>query len=133
MPGKPTLPYFIKEFVLSASKEQRTELQSLLNECSGSYVTADTESESEMSAQSPPRSQISEFVCHVDKLPLSSALSNDILNELTSLKLRTKGTKGKPAKVKTLWLCPGDSSYDYGSVVNKPRSVSDFPNITYAS
>ena len=129
MPGKPTLPYFIKEFVLSASKEQRTELQSLLNECSDSYVSADTESESEMSAQSPPHSQISEFVCHVDKLPLSSSLSNDILNELTSLKLRTKGTKGKPAKVKTQWLCPRDNSYDYGSVVNKPRSISDFPNI----
>ena len=101
MPGKPVLPSFIKEFVLSASKEQRTELQSLLNECSDSYVTADTESESEMLAQSPPRSQISEFVCHVDKLPLSLSLSNDILNQLTSLKLRTKGTKGKPAKVKT--------------------------------
>ena len=128
MPRKPTLPSFIKEFVLSASKEQRTELQSLLNECSDSYVTADTESESEMLSQSQPRSQISEFVCHVDKLPLSSSLSNDILNELASLKLRTKGTKGKPAKVKTQWLCPGDN-YDYGSVVNKPRSISDFPNI----
>ena len=100
MPDKPTLPSFIREFVLSASKEQKIELLSLLEDCSDLYLTADTASDSEVLAQSPSCSQISGFVSHIDKLPLTSSLSNDILTELTSLKLRTKGTKGKSAKVK---------------------------------
>ena len=101
MPDKPTLPSFIREFVLSASKEQKIELLSLLEDCSDLYLTDDTASDSEVLAQSPSRSQISGFVSHIDKLPLTSLLSNDILTELTSLKLRTKGTNGKSAKVKT--------------------------------
>ena len=129
MPDKPTLPSFIRDFVLSASKEQKIELLSLLEDCSDLYLTADTASDSKVLAQSPSRSQISGFVSHSDKLPLTSSLSNDILTKLTSLKLRTKGTKGKSAKVKTQWLCPVDKSSDFSSGINNPKPIRDFPNV----
>ena len=131
MPDKPTLPSFIREFVLSASKEQKIELLSLLEDCSDLYLTADTASDSEVLVQSPSRSQMSGFVSHIDKLSLTSSLSNDILTELTSLKLRTKGTKGKSAKVKTQWLCPVDKSSDFSSGINNPKPICDFPNVFF--
>ena len=115
--------------MLSASKEQKIELLLLLEDYSDLYLTADTASDSEVLAQSPSRSQISGFVSQNDKLPLTSSLSNDILTELTSLKVRTKGTKGKSAKVKTQWLCPVDKSSDISSGINNPKPIRDFPNV----
>ena len=47
---------------------------------------------------------------HVKQLPMSSDLSEGVLNELASMKLRTKGKKGQTAKVKTQWLIPSDKS-----------------------
>ena len=126
MPGNTTLPTYITEFVSTASLEQRLELQSLLEKYTDSFLTAARDSDSE----TPNRSQISKFVNHIDELPTDSTLSNNILKELTSLKLRTKGTKGKPAKVKTQWLCPIDKHPNYSSTINKPEPISEFPNIS---
>ena len=108
MPGNTTLPTYITEFVSTASLEQRLELQSLLEKYTDSFLTAasDSDSENVSGSVTPNRSLISEFVNHIDELPIGSTLSNYMLKELTSLKLRTKGTKGKPAKVKTQWLYP---------------------------
>ena len=132
MPGNTTLPTYITEFVSTASLEQRLELQSLLEKYTNSFLTAasDSNSESISGSETPNRTQISEFVNHIDELPIGSSLSNDILKELTSLKLRTKGTKGKPAKVKTQWLCPIDKYHNYSSTINKPEPISEFPHIS---
>ena len=45
------------------------------------------------------------------------------------MKIRSKGSKGKPAKVKTQWLSPSNEPYNYGKIVNKPKPITDYPHI----
>ena len=106
MPVTPLLPTFITNFVSNASSEQRRALISLLEEyedCVGPYLTADEDScfdtEAEPSHPNEPAiskstKEISQHVVHVKQLPMSSDLSEGVLNELASMKLRTKGKKG---------------------------------------
>ena len=72
----------------------------------------------------------SNLVEHIPELEISDELSSGLLNELNSLKLRSRGYKGKPAKVKTQWLSPTSSPYNYGKVINQPKPICDFPNVT---
>ena len=111
MPDTSLLPTFITDFVSNVSSEQRRALISLLKEyedCVGPYLTEDEDSCSNteakpshpISAISKSTNQISQHVFHVKQLPMSSDLSEGVLNELASMKLRTKGKKGQTAKVK---------------------------------
>ena len=80
----------------------------------------------------PPTTQpesISDYVKHIEDLDIGEELSVEVLKELTNLKLRSRGTKGKPSKVKTQWLSPSNESYNYGIVVNNPKPIRDFPYI----
>ena len=71
----------------------------------------------------------SELIEHIPELSISKEHSSGLLNELSSLKLRSRGYNGKPAKVKTQWLSPNSLPYSYGNIVNKPKPMTDFPNI----
>ena len=71
----------------------------------------------------------SDLVQHIPELEISEDLSSGLLNELNSLKLRSRGNKGNPAKVKTQWLSPGSTPYNYGKVINNPKPISNFPNV----
>ena len=63
------------------------------------------------------------FIVHVEQLPISSELSEGVLQELTSMKLRTRGRKGKVAKVKTQWLIPND---EYRNDIKNPKQINDY-------
>ena len=101
MPDTPLLPRYITEFVSKASLEQRKALISLIEECEDAvnpYLTADNDSSSDDEHEPshpnaptvcPNTNQISQFVVHVEQLPISSDLSEGVLQELTSMKLRT--------------------------------------------
>ncbi len=125
------LPTFITDFVKNASPDQKKSLLKLLTEelpCTpvdnpgtGEVLVQKTDETSQAS--------ISDFVEHVTDLDISKELSSGVLKELSELKLRTKGSKGKPAKVKTKWLSPSDEPYNYGAIVNNPKPISDCPNI----
>ena len=149
MPTYPiTLPNFITGFVSTASMEQKQcllallteemypdatnsvcpigeteELQGYTNPTNMPAVAADTAD----TADDVPL--ISDYVEHINDLGISKELSEGVLNELNSLKLRTRGYNGRPAKVKTQWLSPNNEPYKYGKVVNKPRPIGDFPQI----
>ena len=70
----------------------------------------------------------SNYLEHVD-LNISEELSDNIWNELSQLKLRSRGSKGKPAKIKTQWLSTTDAAYNYANVKNTPKPIDDFPYI----
>jgi hypothetical protein len=76
-----------------------------------------------------PPEHLSQFVEHVPKLDISTGLSSAIEEELKSFQLRTRSSKNKRAKVKTRWLCPSDDPYVYGSIVNSPLPIGNYPNI----
>ena len=153
MPVEPILPNYITEFVSSSTLEQRKALMKLLED-QDSYLTANTDSnvsETEVEHKFPNNPEIphevksdhpittcqnvisssaekiSDCVIHVNELDINKDLSDGLLNELTSLKLRTKRKKGRAAKVKTQWLSPEGSSR---SGINSTKSFSDFPSIS---
>ena len=105
MPDTPRLPNFITEFVSKASPEQRKAMFTLLEEFQhslGPYLTADSDSSSEEESTSihqnertisPSSSQEPQYVIHVEQLPISPDISEGVLQQLKSMKLRTKGKK----------------------------------------
>ena len=135
MPDTPRLPKFITEFVSKASPEQRKAMFTLLEafeDSLGPYLTADSDSSSEEESTSihqnectisPSSSQEPQYVIHVEQLPISPDISEGVLQELKSMKLRTKGKKGQVAKVKTQWLMPCDESRDD---VRNPKLISNY-------
>ena len=135
MPDTPRLPKLITEFVSKASPEQRKAMFTLLEEFEdslGPYHTADSDSSSEEESTSihqnkrtisPSSSQEPQYVIHVEQLPISPDISDGVLQELKSMKLRTKGKKGQVAKVKTQWLMPCDESRDD---VTNPKLISNY-------
>ena len=135
MSDTPLLPRYITEFVSKASLEQRKALVSLIEECEDAvnpYLTADNDSSSEDEPEpSHPnaptvcshKNQVSQFVVHVEQLPISSDLSEGVLQELISMKLRTRGRKGKVAKVKTQWLIPNN---EYLNDIKNHKQFSDY-------
>ncbi len=136
-----TLPPAITSFFNTASREEKQLLLSLLTEdldIIGDSVASTLEPPKAVSETIPestaPTSadnapQISDYIEHITDLGISDDLSANVLKELTSFKLRTHGSKGRPAKVKTQWLSPSDESYNYGKIVNKPKAIGDFPHI----
>ncbi len=77
----------------------------------------------------PPPTSRQDKLClveHVSHLPgFDDTLYNGVLTELTSLQL-----KGKGNKVLTQWLSPSNDSYNYGKIVNKPKDINKFTNIS---
>ncbi len=125
------LPTFILDFVKTASSDQKNRLLTLLTQDT-THSSADNLGTGETpakKAEEPPKVSISDFVEHVPDIDIDADLSSGVLEELTKLKLRTRGSKGKPAKVKTKWLSPSDEPYNYGTIVNKPKPISDCPYI----
>ncbi len=125
------LPNFILDFVKTAPSDQKKILLTLLTEdlthsSTDNVGNGDTPAEK---VEEPPKMSVSDFVEHVPDLDIDEELSSGILEELAKLKLRTKGSKGKPAKVKTKWLSPSDEPYNYGAIVNNPKPISDCPYI----
>ena len=135
MPDTPLLPRYITEFVFKAFLEQRKALISLIEECEdvvNPYLTVDNDSTSEeepdlshndVPTVCPNENQVSQFVVHVEQLPICSGLSEGVLQELTAMKLRTRGRKGKVTKVKTQWQIPND---DYLNDIKNPKQISDY-------
>lgn len=154
-----TLPNFITGFISTASLEQKKCLQELLTseikshttgyddslllpevtepplqcephiDCEPSLLSEDSSSEQSVPEHISP--SLSDFVEHIPELDISDELSSGLLEELTSLKLRSRGFNGKPAKVKTIWLSPSSVPYNYGNVINNPKPIRDFPNIVH--
>ncbi len=121
------LPSVITEFVKNATPDQKMTLLSLLTEDS-TDKSVDKLGSAANTEEHPP-AVISDFVEHVTDLDIDNDLSAGILDELTKLKLRTRGKNGKPAKVKTKWLSPSNEPYNYGAIVNNPKPISDCPYI----
>ena len=134
MPDTPHLSKFITEFVSKASPEQKKAMFTLLEEFDsmGPYLTADSDSSSKEESTSihlnectisPSSNQEPQYVIHVEQLPISPDISEGVLQELKSMKLRTIGKKGQVAKVKTQWLMPCDESRDD---VRNPKLISNY-------
>ena len=134
----PLLPTFITEFLLSASQEQKTLILSLINDDEEDFKdTIETLSEDHLTAPStesitpkpisplpsPEPESFSDLVKHI-QLDLPEPLVKGVMEELATMKIRTRGKK-----VKTLWLSPSNDSYRYGRVVNKPKPINEFPKI----
>ncbi len=127
-----TLPAFITDFVETASREQKQILLTLLTDDTGAETCMSTTNPSTSTLTTKVLSQqpaITDYVEHVTDLDIDMDLSSGVLEEVTRLKLRTKGSKGNPAKVKTQWLSPSNEPYNYGAIVNNPAPISDFPHI----
>ena len=73
----------------------------------------------------PLSTDISSFVEHVDDVVLDEALICGIQDEFQTLDL-----KYPPQKVNTQWISPSSESYNYGKVINNPKPILDFPNIS---
>ena len=131
------LPNFIRSFLSTASTEQKQCVLKLLNEdINASMLTSPiTDEPTKMPLLSPPtplvheKSSIPDYVKHIPDIGISEELSNEVMAELESLKLRSHGSSGRPAKVKTQWLSPLNVPYNYGKVINKPKPIKDFPAI----
>ncbi len=147
MSANPILPAFITDFLQSASPEQKQSLLSLLTTDHWDDLDIDmidfppndqTDDLDlpvhDISPTSPPSQctkpeQISDFVEHIADLNLDNELVDEVLKELDSMNLKTRGKGGKPAKVLTQWLSPSSENYCYGRVCNKPKPITDFSNI----
>ncbi len=147
MSANPLLPTFITDFLQSASAEQKQSLLSILttdhwddldiemidfqpNDNTDIYEVPahDTSSSSSLHHDTTSK-QISDYVEHIDNLDLENELVNEVLKELNTMNLKTRGKKGRPAKVLTKWLSPSSENYCYGKICNKPQPITDFPNI----
>ncbi len=129
-----TLPDFITDFVKTASQEQKQSLLTLLTEDTNpvTCITVNNEGTGNahtVTSDEQPQVAFTDFVEHIEDLGIDMTLSSGILEELATMKLRTKGSKGNPAKVKTQWLSPSNEPYKYGAIVNNPKPITDFPNI----
>ena len=153
------LPNFIIGFISTASLEQKQSLIQLLTDDLKSQSTEDqdivslpvdssSELESELDIVSEPSAEIftpptpptpdepcssnklSDLVEHVPKLQTSNELSSGLFKELSGLKLRSRGNKGRPPKIKTQWLSSDTIPYKYGKVINNPKPIGDFPCIS---
>ncbi len=147
MSANPLLPAFVTDFLQSASPEQKQSLLSLLTTEHWDdldiemidFPASDQNDENDLpvcdvlpSSSTPQCSktkQISDFVQHIDNLNLDNELADEVLKELATMNLTTRGKGGRPAKVLTKWLSPSSENYCYGKVCNKPQPIADFPNI----
>ena len=137
MPETPLLPPFIKDFVSGSSMEQRKALLLLLEEYNEPYLTADSASDSchDIAHVNEPIDHsnvdvISPFIVHVENVSIDEELSDNAMEELSSLKLRTKGKKGKVAKVKTLWLTPNSENFNLGNAISNSKPLNNYPAIS---
>lgn len=73
----------------------------------------------------PPPFNILDHIQHVSDIGIDDNLNSAISDELTSLDL----LGGKENKVTTKWLSPTNDSYNYGSIVNHPNPIANYPNI----
>ncbi len=71
------------------------------------------------------KQRVSDYVEHVPDIGLDNKLTENIIAEVDSLQL-----KGPAGKVLTQWLSPTSTSYNYGKIVNKPKPLNTFPNIS---
>ena len=119
------------DFVRTASTEQRKALLSVLEEYTDPYHTADGNSypdtDHEHEPTDNPNADISSFVVHVENLAIDEDLSNGNLEEISSLKLRTKGKKGRVAKIKTQWLTPKLDGLNLENTICKPKTQVIIP------
>ena len=126
------LPSFLSEFLKTASLELKHQLLDVLAE---DIATAEAENllpthdtivqPHQDTVQTSLSVDISELVEHVPDLKLDDILAEGILVELKSLQF-----KGPAKKVKTQWISPSSDSYNYGRIVNKPKPIDAFPNIS---
>ena len=110
-PPSSTLRNFITGFISTASLEQKQCRLKLLNQEINAEISPDEntltlsqeEAESSLLHQESgfaDLAPISDYVDHIDNLGISDELSDKILAELKSLKLRSGGYKGKPPKLR---------------------------------
>ena len=120
------LPPAVTEFLSNASMDEKKHLLSILSDdIAKELATVDNQ------VSDTPKTpiHIADFVEHVEDLEIDEDLSAGVLEELESLKLKSRSSKGKNAKVKTQWLSPSDEPYNYGSIINKPKPIGDYPFI----
>ena len=133
-----------KDFVSASSLEQRKALLSLLEDYNKPYLTADSASDSADSAsdschdiahENESNDQlnadvISSFIVHVENFSMDEQLSDSVMEELSSLKLRTKGKKGKAAKVTTQWFTPNIENFNLGNSISNSKQLNNYPAIS---
>ena len=141
----PHLPPNIIDYLKVAPLEEKRHLYNLLHVHLGIADTPPVELSptiaSTSTSTSPPEDTIppppkldstpptlSDYVEHVN-LDISAELSNNIMDELKSLELRSRPTKNKAPVIKTQWLSPVDVEYNYSNVINTPKPIADFPHI----
>ena len=78
---------------------------------------------------SPQPEVLTDYLEHVSDLGITDDLNQTVLTDLKKLRLRSKGSKGKPAPLKSQWLSPSDTPYRYGNVVKDPKPIGDYPGI----
>ena len=66
----------------------------------------------------------------MENLAIDEDLSNGILEQISSLELRTKGKKGRVAKIKTQWLIPKLDGLNLENTICKPKNISDYPFVS---
>ena len=125
------LPPAITEFLSNASLDEKRHLLSILSDDIAKEVLLSSDSHEDKPVGDSPKTPISitDYVEHADDLDIDDDLSAGVLQELQSLNLKSRSSKGKPAKVKTQWLSPSDEPYNYGNVINKPKPIDDYPFI----
>ena len=120
MSTPPQLPATFLELLNNSSLEVKRLMQEALTD-------SITKAESVSSAlKSNTDVQPKDFVTHVEDLHIDKCLSAAIQAELESLNLHSLPQKNK---VKTQWLSPSNEDYNYGSIVNKPKPISEYPAI----
>lgn len=131
----PHLPLSIIDYLKVAPLEEKRLLYQVLCEDIGIADNTLTSSTPAKSAADPPPAEqlastpsLSDYVEHTI-LNISEELSNNIMDELKSLELRSRPTKNKAAVIKTQWLSPVDVEYNYSKIINRPKPIADFPHI----
>ena len=61
---------------------------------------------------------------------IDEQLSDSVMEELSSLKLRIKRKKGKVAKVKTQWLTPNIEKFNQGNSISNSKLLNNYPAIS---
>ena len=122
-----SLPPAVTTFLSTASLDDKRHLLSILT----NDIAKATMNLAASSVPNPPAKPelITDFVEHIPDFGIDEQLSSGIQDELTALNLRSRSSKGKPAKVKTQWLSPSNEPYFYGNVINNPKPIGDFPFI----
>ena len=113
------LPESFVELLKTTSLDLKRQMLQFLTD----DITSCEKLASEKTAQIPE--DIVNYVEHIEDLELDNTLILGIHDELQRLDL-----KAPPHKVNTQWISPSSESYNYGKVVNHPKPISDFPNIS---